>query len=172
MPTGSSVITLATTAKLEQESFNGEPCRMETWTVITKGQVIFKKNPNQKTCYSFNTSTQEVCAPALHQGTALLAKRLLVAFLFFSFRNKRLFANRVGISSRGLCWRGHALLLWTSPLHNFCHVNSTRNITDASAARSGTERKIILEFSITENFPQAYLLKIKMRHKLFKGNFK
>lgn len=141
MPTGSSAITLATTAKLEQEKFWWRTLQNGNRNSDNKRSGYLRKKPILKTCYSFNTSTQEVCAPALHQDTALLAKWLLVAFFFFFPRNKRLFANKVGISSRGLCWRGHALLLlWTSPLHDFCHVNSTRNITEASAARRGTEK--------------------------------
>lgn len=83
MPTGSSAITLATTAKLEQEKFWWRTLQNGNRNSDNKRSGYLRKKPILKTCYSFNTSTQEVCAPALHQDTALLAKWLLVAFFFF-----------------------------------------------------------------------------------------
>lgn len=166
MPTGSSAITLVTTAKLEQESFDGEPCRMETWTVITKGQIILKKIPTKKLA-TLSTPPHRRC---VHQDTALLAKRLLVSFFFLSEINGFL---PIGLAFPAEGSADVAMLCFSE--HHLCTTFACQQYQKHHWSKCSTQwhrERIILEFSITENFPQACLLKRKMCHQLFKGSFK
>lgn len=164
MPTGSSAITLATTAKLEQESFDGEACRMETWAVIKKGQVILKTTPYQKLA-TLSTPPHKRCVHQLCTKTQLSWQNdSWWLFFFLSEINSFL--------PKGLAFpaEGSASLNITSAQLLPCQQYQTHHWRKCNT--QWHRERIILEFSITENFPQAYLLKIKMCHKLFKGRLK
>lgn len=114
MPTGSSAITLATTAKLEQESFEEEPCRMETWTVITKGQVILKKTQYQKLA-TLSTPPHRRCVHKLCTKAQLCWQMTLGGFFFFLSEIKGVLPIGLAFPAEGsadvamLCFSQHHL---------------------------------------------------------------